>query len=289
MERELFRTVYCLVQELGRSRGSAGVVHPDWKIVVVHLWAALHNRPISWACQRRHWPPAARTLELPSESTMSRRQRRAAVRSLADAVESSLRRRLAGTEPLAYVDAKPLPIGPCSKDPDAASGFAGCGTGRGYKLHMISDSRRIPIVWAVHPMNVNEAKAAPMLIRRLPSVADGLLAGDTAYDANALYDEAGTRGWQLYASKRKGKDLGHRQHSPWRLIAHTDKSDAWRAALTKKRRDVERCFAHLTGGWMGLSPLPSWVRGLRRVTQWVQAKIIIHLAKRILREAQTAM
>src|SRR5687768_8747505 len=45
-------------------------------IVRVYLWAALHDRPVCWACKAGNWKPAARLEVLPDQSTMSRRTRR---------------------------------------------------------------------------------------------------------------------------------------------------------------------------------------------------------------------
>ena len=40
------------------------------------IWAALHERPAGWACQRRHWSGTRlRPARLPSGSTVSRRSR----------------------------------------------------------------------------------------------------------------------------------------------------------------------------------------------------------------------
>jgi hypothetical protein len=288
MERELFRSLYCRAHDMGRARHSPSVIHPDWKIVVVYLWAVMHNRPVAWACQPQHWPEAARHLRLPSPSTMSRRLRRDEVKTFIDALEAALCDRARSADGPLLIDAKPLPVGSCSKDPDSAAGFAGCGVAKGYKLHTICNTRRIPVTWCVRPMNENEAKVAPKLIRQLPRGRRGLLAGDNAYDKNLLYDEAGQHGWQLYAPRRQSVALGHRTHSPWRIIAHCELSEDTKDGLTRARLTVERFFAHLTQGYLGLSPLPSWVRGLERVRRWVQAKIIIYLARRALRAARNA-
>jgi len=282
MERELYRSLYETVYQLGRSRRTKHVVFSDVRIVLVYFWAVLHDRPIRWACRSSQWPAAARQFSLPSESTMSRRLRRDEVRALMDDVEVALRNRHPA-DALMLIDAKPLPVGSGTKDPDAVAGFAGSGLGKGYKLHMICDSQRIPIAWTVVAMNHNEAKIAPELVARLParSMSDlGLLAGDTAYDNNFLYDLTAQRGWLLYAPRKQGKGFGHYRHSPWRMLVQRDMPSWWRRELESLRKIVERCFAHLTGGTLGLKPLPSWVRGLRRVHQWVQAKIIIYLVNR---------
>ncbi len=283
MERERYRALYELTYQLGRTRRTKHVVFTDVKIVAVYFWAVLHDRPIRWACRTNHWPRAARTRTLPSESTMSRRLRRPEVRALIDAVEQTLCHRHQYDLTM-LIDAKPLPVGSATKDPDAVAGFAGAGKGKGYKLHLICDSQRIPWAWSVVGMNRNEAAVAPDLVEQLPPRTPeerGMLLGDTAYDSNPLYDLAGQRGWQLYAKRRPGKQLGHRRHSPYRIRSRERTSASQWKQLENQRKGVERCFAHLTGGTLGLKPLPSWVRRLNRVRQWVQAKIIIYLVGRL--------
>jgi len=283
MERELYRSLYEVVYQCARTRRTKHVVFRDAQIVMIYFWAVLHDRPTCWACCRTHWPSAARHLHLPTPSTMSRRLRRVEVQTLIDTVEQALRRRQSTDEQLMIIDAKPLPVGSATKDPDAAAGFAGAGKGKGYKLHMICDSQRIPITWSVVAMNHNEAKIAPSLVAQLPERSPecvGLLLGDASYDINTLYDQAGSLGWQLYAPRRRGSGFGHYRHSPWRLHAQRDMPDSWRRSMETPRKIIERSFAHLTGGTLGLKPLPSWVRNLRRVVQWVQAKIIIYLTSR---------
>ena len=45
-------------------------------VVRVYLWAALHDRPASWACDAKNWQRSTRPRVLPDQSTMSRRTRR---------------------------------------------------------------------------------------------------------------------------------------------------------------------------------------------------------------------
>lgn len=286
MERELFRSLYERVWSISRGQSDGRLTHPDWKIVMVFLWAVLHDRPVCWACSRAHWPAHAHDLQLPSPSTMSRRLRRPGVTTLIDRVEQSLRHSQQSERPIGLIDSKPLAIGSATKDPDATAGFAGCGIAKGYKLHAICDTRRIPVAWCVRPMNENDAPVAVRLIEKLAPRRYGQIIGDNAYDKNALYDAAGEKGWQLYAPRRQGERLGHRAHSPYRLLAQCARSDEWQSRLAKARINVERFFAHLTSGHLGLQRLPSWVRRHHRVERWVQAKIIIYMAAKHLRDQQ---
>ena len=58
-------------------------------IVVVYLWAVIHDRPTSWACERRNWN-GIEVVRLPSQPTMSRRLRTRPVQQLLDQVEAQL-------------------------------------------------------------------------------------------------------------------------------------------------------------------------------------------------------
>jgi hypothetical protein len=46
-------------------------VYDNRTVIAVLLWAALHDRPIVWACQRSSWPVQAWRRRLPDQSTMS--------------------------------------------------------------------------------------------------------------------------------------------------------------------------------------------------------------------------
>ena len=52
MEREIWRVVAQALKRLPRTR-PRGAVYTDSEIIAVALWAALHDRPISWACKLR--------------------------------------------------------------------------------------------------------------------------------------------------------------------------------------------------------------------------------------------
>src|SRR5438477_4541912 len=151
MERELWPVLYRLLRETGKDFRQKYVQYQPWVLVAVMLWATLHDRPVSWACQPRHWSTTRlRPGRLPSPATLSRRLDGVAVglfwRALAD--------RIRGSGPpalVAFVDGKPLLVGGCSKDPDAAFGRAACHVGRGYKLHAVWSTRPLPEAWEVAP------------------------------------------------------------------------------------------------------------------------------------------
>ena len=57
MERQLWPAVYHLVMTAVASIRQVNVTFQPHIIVLVHLWAALHDRPVSWALRgwRRNW------------------------------------------------------------------------------------------------------------------------------------------------------------------------------------------------------------------------------------------
>lgn len=286
MERELYRALYQVVWTVGQSFRSPRMVHPDWRIVMVYLWAVLHDRPVSWACRRSSWPSARRD-RLPSCSTMSRRLRRAGTHHFLNTVEQRLRHLLGGVEQansVVYIDGKALPVGGLSGDPDATVGYGAGKLVRGYKLHVLCDQQGLPVNWSVRTVKQAEPSVAVELLSRLHP-AEGYVVADGNYDKNPVYEQAGQRGRQLIARQRKGKALGHRRHSRYRLLAR-QMDPAVKGRLYSGRWVIERTFGTLCSGSAGLAPLPSWVRRLHRVRLWVQAKIIIYYMRlRIRRNA----
>ena len=117
MERELRPPLYRLLKEVGKDFHQKYVRMQPWGLVAVMPWAAPHDRPVSWACQPRHWGTTTlKPRRLPSAATMSRRIDGVAVGLLWRALERRLRD---GDQPalVAFVDGKPLPVGGNSKGP----------------------------------------------------------------------------------------------------------------------------------------------------------------------------
>jgi hypothetical protein len=272
-----------LWQGLQRARRRVALVHheppnnhfTDARIVEVLLWACLHDRPISWACQATHWPPHRRTQELPSPATMSRRLRTLSVLFFLAAIEALLR----AEHPqclVKSVDAMPLPVGSWSKDRNARRGRAGNTFAKGYKLFAIVNG---PVIdaWAIGPMNESESGKAQTLLPRVG--AGAYLLGDALYDSNPLHAVAAALGWQLVAPRKKpGTGLGQRRHQSSRLrsIELLEGPGRFGRELYLQRITVERDFAHVGCFPCGLGPLPRWVRTPFRVALWVQAKLIIY-------------
>ncbi len=74
MERELWPPLYRALREVGKDFRQKYVQYQPWVVAAVFLWAAVHDRHVSWACQERHWSTTRlRPVQLPSQSTLSRR------------------------------------------------------------------------------------------------------------------------------------------------------------------------------------------------------------------------
>src|SRR4051812_12745857 len=116
MERELWPPLYRALRAAARDVRRKYVRYQPWVIAAVLLWAALHDRPVSWACDPAHWAaPRLRPARLPDQSTVSRRMRRVAFDCFLNRLAERLRG--AGLPALVLaVDGKPLLAGGNSKD-----------------------------------------------------------------------------------------------------------------------------------------------------------------------------
>jgi IS5 family transposase len=278
MERELWPLLYRSIREAARDFRQKYVQYQPWAVAAVLLWAALHDRPLAWACDPRHWTTTRlRPARLPSQSTVSRRTRRAAFGCFLNLLTEHLRG--GGLPGLALtLDGKPLLVGGCSKDPDAKFGRAAGHLGRGYKLHAVWGGRPLPEAWAVAPLNQHEAKVAERLFGQL--AGGGYVLADGNYDANGLFDRAGERGYQLLAAQRDNNPgTGHHYQSPYRLRCIELLRGEFGKELFALRPAIERAFGNATAFAGGLGPLPAWVRRQHRVEQWVWAKLAINAAR----------
>jgi IS5 family transposase len=205
MERELWSELSAAVAEVGASwLEPRRYVHPTASVVRVHLWAALHDRPISWACAPAHWLPL-RPAVLPDQSTMSRRTRGVhgkGFEGFCRAVGEALERRNANLDAsvgvvsrllhLCRLDGKPLPVAAHSTDRDARWGRGAGQRNKGYKLHAITSAgRAMPERWAVAPLNVDERVVARRLVARLDGA--GYVLADAMYDAADLHERCAPR------------------------------------------------------------------------------------------------
>jgi len=210
MERELWPILYRAVQRTAQEVRQKYVQLQPWVIVATMLWAALHDRPVRWACDADHWSTTKlRPACIPSEATMSRRVDSVATGVFWRALEQRLR---ASGSPalLAFLDGKPLPIGGNSKDSDAHWGRGAGGLAKGYKLHAVWSTGVLPETWEVAALNVSKKAVAYRLLEQLHYA--GYVLADGEYDASYLYDQAFAHGYQLVAPYRKGKNPGCGKH-----------------------------------------------------------------------------
>jgi hypothetical protein len=275
MERELWPRLYHLVMEVGKTLRLTDVTFQPHIIVLVFFWAALHDRPVCWACIERNWSTTTlRPATLPSPSTLSRRLRRVdtamLMRTLVLRVHQEGDARL-----VAVIDAKPLPVGGASQDREARCGRGAGMLAKGYKLYAIWGERPMPETYRVYPMNISESKVSEEMIPQL--TGGGYLLGDGEYDANPVFDAAGAAGYQLLAPRKAPEaGLGHRYQSPYRLRCIELMGSIFGREVYSLRRGIERAYGNLTSFGGGLSPLPAWVRHQDRVWLWVTAKLVIN-------------
>jgi hypothetical protein len=274
MERERWERLYALARQFSKGWREGGRYQAA-VIVGVFLWAAIHDRPVSWACERRNWPAELARRGLPSQSTMSRRLRSAPVLRLLTLMEDHFKAELPQDGPK-FIDAKPLLVSGVSKDPEASCGYGAGGYAKGYKLYAIWGKGCVPYAREVRPLNCSEKQVGRRLITQLSG--QGTIVGDSAYDATPLYDLAATAGHQLVARRHscRGGGFGHRRQSPHRLRGLALLASDEGRNLMRQRLAVERAFGNCTSFGGGLAPLPPWVRRLHRVRLWVQAKLLIN-------------
>ena len=280
MERELWTIVYTKLKMVARRFHQKYVHHQPWRIAAVLLWAALHDRPIAWACQKRNGSTTRRKPgRLPSPATMSRRARKTSFALFLNRVAAELK----GDGPAAWtlaVDGKELPVGRCSKDRDARPGPHG----KGYKLHMIWGARCLPEAWDVTAAREYEGAVAERLLTQV--WGKGVLLGDGNYEASRVYDAAAESCYQLLAPPdARDTGDGHRYQSPHRLLARRWFETGLGWDLLRARGMIARAFGNAGSFGGGLAPLPNWVRRLGRVRRWVWCKLVINAA-RILRKQQ---
>jgi hypothetical protein len=285
MERDIWIRMMAALKHLPRTR-PRNAVYTHRQILAVLLRAAIHDRPISWACERRNWPMQAWRRTLPDQSTMSRRLRHP------DLVSMLLTLLLAvqGDEPVGQVlvaDGKPLELSEYTRDPEAAVGRGAGRMAKGYKVHLILDPHSQRVVGhQTHPLNVAETTTVAALVAgpEVPIPRGSLLLGDTLFDSNPLHHATHARGCQLIVPRKKpGTALGSRRHHPNRLesIRFTEGKDReiWDRVLAPQRAAIERFFGAWASFGGGLSGLPPWIRRLHRVRVWVAAKLVINAAR----------
>jgi len=251
-------------------------------IVRVHLWAALHDRPTVWACEQDNWSNRTKPKLLPDQSTMSRRMRRKDFEPFLQRLGERLNGRASQTL-VKRVDGKPLELPNHTSDRDAGWGRGVSRTSVGYKLHAIWSENPMPDALAITSLNVCEKQMAARMAKRLGG--SGYLLGDGHYDASWLHDVCGRHGHQLVTPRAKpGTGLGHHYQSPQRLrsiemLESPGGVNDFGVKLYAQRSAIERDFSGLISFGCGLGQLPSWVRRIWRVRNWVLAKLLINAAR----------
>lgn len=285
MERDIWTRMRAALKRLTPTR-PRNAVYTNEQVVAVLLWAAMHDRPISWACQRKNWPMQAWRRKLPDQSTMSRRLRHPAVLEVLLALLLVVQ----GDDPVGEVlvaDGKPLELSEYTRDPDATVGRGAGRMARGYKVHLILDPAAQRVVrHQTHPLNVAEPTTAADMVSdpRVEIPPGSLLLGDALFDSNPLHHATHERRCQLVAPRKNpGTGVGTRRHHPNRLesirLTEGADRDVWDLVLQPQRVAIERFFGAWASFGGGLSSLPTWVRRLHRVRVWVAAKLLINAAR----------
>jgi hypothetical protein len=299
MDRELWKLVLATVKraakDVGWNGGRRPPRYPNWLVVAMYLWAAWHDRTLSWACDRGHYTGLFRPRgTLPSVSQFSRRVRSDDCQLVLQRVHDALAQRGLLTDE-GYLDGKPLLVSPVSKDRQATRGKVSGGFAKGYKLHAFVNEHRRIVVWSVTGLHEDEKTVATHLLPHLaPSLApEALVLKDSNYDSAPLHKAAaevlpaGARlVGPLKGQQRVGEGGHHpvtlRQMGPQRreLVAGWQRCPGLLRLGLKARDTIERVFGVLccTAGGLGTA-LPPWVRTLARVTRWVGAKIVLYNAR----------
>lgn len=295
MERELWRWVTWGLKRLPRW-WPRGAVYDNRIVLAILLWAALHERSINWACQRRNWPVQAWRRALPDQSTMSRRLRDPRVFEDLVRLLAIVQRTLGPVKGTLIVDGKPLAVSRFTGDPDAKAGWGAGQHSIGYKLHALIDQSQRLLAFEIAAMNEAECTCARELLARAAAGGliprDGILLGDASYDSNPLHHAAAATGLRLIAPRRR-PELAidpNRKHHPARLeaIRFTEHDPAWEPLRKRVRTTVERFFGTLASFGGGLWSLPTWVRRLHRVRIWVAAKLVLNAARHTLKQPLAA-
>jgi hypothetical protein len=279
VEHQLWKAILAVLVTLNKRRKRNTEDYSDEDIVKTWFWAVLHDRPVSWACDRCNWPVYERRRKRPSPSVMSRRLRTPSVRRLLEELEERMLRPHGVGALVWAIDGKPLAISGCSKDRQAGYGRAAGGKAKGYKLHALVSMDGTVAAWRVAPMNKDEREMARRMLR--DTKVQGYVLADSNYDSNPLHELCGQRGeLQLVAPPRYGfcRGRGHRRQSAGRLrsIAMlSNPQSSFGRELHAQRDEIERYYGNLTNWAGGLTELPPWARTHRRVHRWVQAKLIL--------------
>lgn len=286
-QNQCWRIIYQAIGKATRTfKPDRRQTYADRLIVAMYFWAVLHDRAMSWACDRSHYHSLFRPRHLPSVSQFHRRIKSPRVQLILQRVHGELAGVDSPTATL-IVDGKSLPINPVTRDPDARWGhtFGRKQLGIGYKLHAyVTEDQRI-LCWCVRPLNEYEATIATLMLDYLPPASQRtLILGDANYDTHDFYKAVSHHGAKLLTGLRREPA----KHPVTLRQMGTDRREALKLYEQKRplvrmtmrtRPVVERTFANATNHGGGLGPLPAFVRRLPRVRRWVGAKIALYHAR----------
>ena len=283
MSSNVWKVIYQTIVRMNRtlSNGRRKCQYADTLIVAMYIWSVMHDRPRCWAAERSSYYGPFRPRRLPSRSQFERRLAAPRGQALWEATWKELARS-EESSPVSCMDGRALTVGPYSQDRDAGKGFVSNHFAKGYKLHAITKQCGKTTAWRVKPLNVCEKNVAEDLIPE--AKPQGLLLADGYYDSGPLYELALCGGALLLTPFNKNAGRGHRPQFEARVLAIR----AWKHGgknLYRLRTDIERRFSQHSSFGGGLAPLPPWVRGLHRVTQWVGTKLMIYHVRLTLHEA----
>jgi hypothetical protein len=299
MDRELWASVLIAIQHAAKRIGWHGgrrkPVYANWLIVAMYVWSAWHDRPLSWACDRRSYGALFRPRKLPSISQFTRRIKSDDCQHILQLVHDQFAQRGVMTNAV-YLDGKPLVVSPVSKDRDAKRGKISGAFARGYKLYAAVNASRRIVVWSVMGLNEDEKTLARhVLLRQLPPLtADALVMADSHYDSAPLHEEVSEplgvcllhplRGQDRATGRFRARKLRQMPWSRRELVRLWEDHPELMRFVYKARQEIERVFGVLTCTAGGLANLPAWVRHLDRVRRWVGVKIILYNARLEVRE-----
>jgi hypothetical protein len=264
-----------IVSALPDDKVKSGQTYSDRVVVLVVLWAAIHDRPMCWACEPTNWPASRLPARLPHASTISRRSRQPEFSQVVEVALARLCGQLRSPLQDVMIDGMPLLISDYSRDPDAANGRAYRGFAKGYKLHAVIDLRGTVLAHEVRSLNVNERRPAHTLLTRLPHGVRRVFA-DGNYDSSKLQAHLLPLGVRLYSPPRE-RPVGPRSH-PRRRILRRLYQHPLGQRIENRREHIERQFGLMGNYGCGLKGLPHWVRRQHRVKRWLDAKLLIHHA-----------
>jgi Transposase DDE domain len=292
MDREIWRIVFAAIKRATRVIGHTGrrPIYADWLVTAMYVWCVMHDRPLCWACDRKHYGSLFRPRKLPSVSQFTRRVKSDVVQRILQHVHNELATRGIPCD-LGYIDGKPLLVSPVSKDRQATRGKVCGGFAKGYKLHAFVNRRRRIVIWSVMGLNVAEQSVAAELLAHLPPLTpQALVMMDSNYDSAPLHKISDTLKNMRRITPLKGQQrVGEQGHHPVTLrqmgatrrtlVREWDQHPDLLRFVLKERDEIERTFGVLVCTAGGLANLPSWVRTLSRVRRWVGVKIILYNAR----------